>query len=389
LTPAYSIKIVHQILQDLSADLSVLDPFSGTATTTLCAVERGHKALSVEINPFLVWFGKAKVRQYCLHALESAKRIGQTIERTVQARQVEPAPTPPIANVERWWDADHLDYLRLTRAAIEAQSDKETPVRDLLDIAFCRSVIGLSNAAFNHQSVSFKDTGRRKPSSQLSLWDCQEPDGDGRFARDLDFILETARKNPPHSGRVVFGDSRNIAGFVEDQYDILITSPPYPNRMSYIRELRPYMYWLRYLTEARQAGELDWEAIGGTWGIATSRLSDWRPDGRSLLPSYLEDLLDSVVTGGPKSGQLLANYIHKYFEDMWHHFQSITRALRSGAEVHYIVGNSKFYDVLIPVERIYVDMLGAAGFKHAKAQTIRKRNSKKELFEFDVSAIYE
>ena len=27
--------------------------------------------------------------------------------------------------------------------------------------------------------------------------------------------------------------------------------------MSYIRELRPYMYWLGYLTDARQAGQMD------------------------------------------------------------------------------------------------------------------------------------
>ena len=43
--------------------------------------------------------------------------------------------------------------------------------------------------------------------------------------------------------------------------------------MSYIRELRPYMYWLGILENARDTGELDWSAIGGTWGVATSRLA--------------------------------------------------------------------------------------------------------------------
>lgn len=42
------------------------------------------------------------------------------------------------------------------------------------------------------------------------------------------------------------------------------TSPHYPNRISYIRELRPYMYWMKFLGEAREAGEMDWKAIGGT-----------------------------------------------------------------------------------------------------------------------------
>lgn len=37
LTPAYSIKIVDEILNAKPDSSSVLDPFSGTATTPLCA----------------------------------------------------------------------------------------------------------------------------------------------------------------------------------------------------------------------------------------------------------------------------------------------------------------------------------------------------------------
>lgn len=57
--------------------------------------------------------------------------------------------------------------------------------------------------------------------------------------------------------------------------------------MSYIRELRPYMYWLGFLNKAKEAGELDWKAIGGTWGIATSRLSCWERSEDSFRPLIL------------------------------------------------------------------------------------------------------
>ena len=62
------------------------------------------------------------------------------------------------------------------------------------------------------------------------------------------------------------------------------------------------------------------------------------------------------------------------------------RTMRRGAELHYIVGNSKFYDVLVPTERIYSDMLLEAGACSARINPLRKRNSKKELVEFDVVA---
>jgi hypothetical protein len=54
--------------------------------------------------------------------------------------------------------------------------------------------------------------------------------------------------------------------------------------------------------------------------------------------------------------------------------------------VHYVVGNSKFYDVMLPVERIFGSLFAAAGFEDVAIRTLRKRTSKKELFEYVVSA---
>lgn len=58
----------------------------------------------------------------------------------------------------------------------------------------------------------------------------------------------------------------------------------------------------------------------------------------------------------------------------------------SRASVHYVVGNSKFYDWVVPVQDILVDISRTAGLTDAEARVIRKRNSKKEFFEFVVSA---
>lgn len=183
-----------------------------------------------------------------------------------------------------------------------------------------------------------------------------------------------------HTHRV---DSRAIAiPNAAQRYDAVITSPPYVNRMSYIRELRPYMYWLGYLNDAREAGEMDWTAIGGTWGIATSRLNDWIPAPDRDLPDRLAPLLDAIAG----SSRLLSHYVHKYFEDMSRHFSHVYHAVKPGGNVHYIVGNSKFYDILVPAEALYGDLMRQTGFEDIRIEILRKRNSKKELFEFLVSA---
>jgi hypothetical protein len=64
--------------------------------------------------------------------------------------------------------------------------------------------------------------------------------------------------------------------------------------------------------------------------------------------------------------------------------RSVVRSLRPGAEVHYIVGNSKFHSVLVPVEMVYRDMMAHLGFRDLTILPLRKRNSKKELIEYDV-----
>ena len=378
LTPAYSVKIVEQVLSQQQKGISVLDPFSGTATTPLCAATHGHSAISVDINPFLVWFGETKVSDYDEETIARTRLVAVEIGRIVKSKSISPAAPPPIANVNRWWESDKLAYLCTVKAAIALFHAEPSTIQNLLNIAFCRTLIEVSNAAFNHQSMSFKD--KNKDKRQLELW-TDETLGIEPFLENVEAVLHSAELNPVGEARVMLGDSRSL-----EHFDLLITSPPYPNRMSYIRELRPYMYWLGYLKEAREAGELDWQAIGGTWGIATSRLNDWERDRTHYCPDNLLATIEKISRASSKSGPVLAKYVGKYFEDMWLHFKSVRKNMKPGAEVHYIVGNSKFYDCLVPVETAYADMLEKAGFEDTKIEVIRKRNSKKELFEFDVMA---
>jgi hypothetical protein len=183
---------------------------------------------------------------------------------------------------------------------------------------------------------------------------------------------------------VLRGDSRRVHEVVgEERFGTVVTSPPYSNRMSYIRELRPYMYWLGYLTDRKDAGELDWRAIGGTWGAATSRLGTWQPNATVRIPF---PGFDRIVSKIADRQPLLGSYVHRYFEDMAHHAAGIARVVAPGGRIHYVVGNSKFYDVMLPAEEIFAALFEAAGFEDARVTVLRKRTSKRELYEYLVEA---
>ena len=376
LTPAYSVKLVEQVLATATKAHVVLDPFAGTGTTVLAAAERGHVAYGCDINPFLIWLGNVKCRNYTETYLDSVRRRVSALAKRVKKLQKHDHWIPPIFNIERWWHPQTLSALGALRAALveefgEAKEDKND---GLAWVAFARLAVETSAAAFNHVSMSFHDRAVHYEAETLVKL----------YLSVLDFILSSAQTHISGSGQIVYADSRDQVS-LQDRIDTVVTSPPYPNRISYIRELRPYMYWTRFLNEAPEAGEMDWTAIGGTWGIATSRLTTWKTARRDL-PTMLSRTVKAIANSESKNGRLLATYVHKYFSDIHDHLGALRETLVNGARLYYIVGNSSFYGNLVHTEKLYSESLRLLGYADIQASVIRKRNSNKALFEFVVSA---
>lgn len=378
LTPAYSVGLVRQTLAGASPGSKIIDPFSGTGTTGLCAAEMGLEAKLIDINPFLVWFAEAKTHRYAEEVFSVGPDLLKEVLDLASSFPVDAELwQPPIFNIERWWSHSNLDSLRKLRAALDEYPDH--PAIDLLLISFCRTLISVSNAAFNHQSMSFK-----AQHDTLTLWNTENDPVLERFTQEAHHILSTAREWLPGEASVELGDSRTLSTTGDNEFDVLYTSPPYANRMSYIRELRPYMYWLRFIDEPREAGELDWSAIGGTWGMATSKLMSWEPPDSIPLNPTFESIVSGIADLPEKNSALLARYVRKYFHDMWDHFQAAHRILVPGGRAIYIVGNSTFFGRVVPTQEWYSELLRHAGFSKVSVEVLRKRNSKKALFEYAV-----
>lgn len=386
LTPAYSVHLVAELLDVHATPASrVLDPFCGTGTTALVCAERGIACDTTDINPFLLWLARAKTRTYTPADLVGLARGAAEVAQAMCA--TDEAWAPPLHQIEKWWDEATLRTLARAMAAIRAlEAGKRASVAaaDLLRVAFCRTMIERANVSFGHQSMSFK-----KPvASTRSRW---PEDGQGvveAWRRAVALIAGGAASRVAKRPRPILCDARALPNELEpDRYDCVVTSPPYPNRMSYIRELRPYMYWLGYLGDGRAAGELDWQAIGGTWGCATSNVARWQPEVPTEIPHRgFPALLKRIAGQGAKHSGLLSRYVHKYFHDMVAHVAGLFAVVAPGGTIHYVVGNSKFYDAMLPVERIFASLFAAAGFDETNVRVIRKRTSKKELYEFVVSA---
>lgn len=73
---------------------------------------------------------------------------------------------------------------------------------------------------------------------------------------------------------------------------------------------------------------------------------------------------------------------------MQRHISSLKRVLNGGARIHYIVGNSSFYGIVVPVEQILARMFRVHGFEFVRVSCLRKRNCKRELYEYEITGTY-
>src|SRR5713101_6264949 len=198
-------------------------------------------------------------------------------------------------------------------------------------------MIETSHVSFGHQSMSFKKQSHVQQETLLRAASFSDAPATVRvrfLAAVEELAGSLAKEQPIAPAQVFLGDSRDLEKVLPERgYTAVVTSPPYPNRMSYIRELRPYMYWLGYLSDGRAAGELDWKAIGGTWGCATSMLNTWTPNGHAGIPF---PHFDHIIRDIGKGHALLGRYVHKYFEDIKGHMGGLRQVLAPGAHCHYI-----------------------------------------------------
>src|SRR5688572_5070589 len=156
LTPAYSVRLVQQLLASGKVQPPFLDPFCGTGTTLLSCTEHGLDCDTTDINPFLIWLARSKVAAYSPRARAEARAGLARLCRAARRAQPLQAWAPPIHRIERWWSPSTLAALSRAFAVLTSLRESSSrPALDLLRVAFCRVLIQSSSAHFGHQSMSF------------------------------------------------------------------------------------------------------------------------------------------------------------------------------------------------------------------------------------------
>lgn len=387
LTAAYAPALVRRILTQFDDERGinrVLDPFSGTGTTLLESKKQGYNTIGVEYNP--VYQEVATAKTTWLRDTDQLELLSEDLFE--QAHELKQAwegveidnfeeefniHIPHIYNRERWWHNEILRDLLAVREAIYKLNLNED-YRQFFRTGILGILIEVSNATYSHVSLSYMD--EPPDPEDIDVFATFEKQI-SEMIDDLDEVLEI---DNPGEVEVRRGDSTNIENHVEEnEVDTIITSPPYPNRYSYMRETRPHMFFFDMVDDAGEVGDMALESIGGTWGRATSQLEDAEIDPVNEL---VDSLVSDIAAEIGEEDVRMENYVLKYFNKIERHLQGVDQVVANeGGKIAYTVGNSKLKDVVVPTDEVLAEMFLNHGFPNVKITRERQRNSKKELYE--------
>jgi len=216
----------------------VLDPFAGSGTTLVQALESGYDATGSDIAAFNALLMRVKTARYNLFTLERELRDAS---RRLGELDLEPEPVRAPPYVRRWF---------APRAAVELIGFRSLVTdyehQDVLRVVLARAA--RSARRTTHFDLDFPRAPQRDP-----YWchkhkrECKPVDRAAHFLRR--YALDTVARvklfarvrAKGRSASVLHGDARTLD--LGGPYDGVLTSPPYPGLIDYHEQLR-YAYEL-------------------------------------------------------------------------------------------------------------------------------------------------
>lgn len=385
LTPSFGPDLVEDILLRLgcSASSKILDPFSGAGTTLTHCQLNGLEAYGYEINPFLHSVCATSLF-WQLDLTELRSRASEIQDRYNELLLISPANvsdigilTPAIHNPLRWWRPDVLRELLILKHSISTVNAPDSAEWRFFRLALASALVpDLTNVTLGKLQLHFIDRSRERI------------DVIGTFLGKVGIMLEDLQLvQAAHlsTTATVFQWDATLPNenLAERQIDYVVTSPPYPNRYSYVWNTRPHLYFFDFMSIAGDASQLDLRSIGGTWGTATSVLARGVVEPESAVIG--ENIRKTVADIREHDG-VMANYVLKYFNMLARHIAAMEPSLAENAQVAYVVGCSRIKGVFVETDVLLAEIFKNAGYDITSIERIRKRNSGKDLHEAIVFA---
>ena len=351
-------------------DVRVFDPFAGSGTTLIAAEQCGVESWGIDPHPFVARVAQAKLA----YRSSPSEYLKQAKKALASARSLSPSLEPYVPLIRKCYLNEALEQLDCLRRAIESLNDDSEHARlvwlTLASVLRKTSHVGTAN-------WQYLLPNRRKTRVQEPFVAFEE------MMRTMHEDMSSADGLSGPRATFTLDDARVCETVPTDGFNLVVTSPPYPNNYDYADATR---LELTFFGEIKGWGDLQVNIRQHLLRSCTQHVPDRAVDLASVLARpeldpirdelqlVCEELGEVRLTRGGK--KTYHNMIGCYFLDLAQAWLALRRVCSSPSKVCFVVGDSAPYGVYVPAIEWLGRLATAAGFESCHFEKIRDRNTK-------------
>jgi hypothetical protein len=347
----------------------VYDPFGGSGTTCLAAGLESIPSAYAELNPLMRFVTEVKTnglanlaadrrRTRTLVADYLARLSGQDICNYAKKIDLS-AYHAAFPNRDFFVEADLRELLACLHFAQESAG--EAPhVADMLKLAVVANAVKSSN-------MTRRADLRRRRDDEYKTRVVNVPRFVEETVRRMMLDVETFEGTLAPTKCIGF-DAKSKYVEHEGQFDCVLTSPPYLNGTNYFRNTKIELWLLGLIETEHGIRSFNKQAVAG--GIDNVRTAS------AELRSFdeVERVAAQIEEGD--GDKRIPNLVRQYFSDMHQVFESVRALLARNGRFVLDIGDSKFYGVHVPTDKLLTVAAKSAGLHLLSSTVIARRHSR-------------
>jgi hypothetical protein len=341
---AYSAQLLPRLFKDADYEphgrLAVLDPYSGSGTSVLSALDFGRevgvqvRALGIEFNPLIKTIASAKVGaalrgsalattiRYMMPSLEADYRC--TLRRPCDLETAS-----PTLNNRAYFPPEHVRALRAL--AISAEKIPDHDARAVLQACVATAVEPAGRLRRDGRALRY--TPDRLP---VHPWESFT----AALARCLEDIGERKPARRGTRATIALGDGRRPDLLAAPrQFDWILFSPPYPNNIDYTEVYKTEAWALGMYQDA---DDMRRQRLGTVRSHPSLKFPDEYYYEASTISATIDEVLDPLLRCVPNDRYRIGRWqvIRGFADDMFRTLEAARRLVKNGGHLVYVVGNS-------------------------------------------------
>lgn len=355
--------------------LHVLDPFSGSGTTPLTALQNNCDSTGIEVNPFMSFVGAAKSKPKQKSHDVLLKEITWLMHQ--KPFEIE----SPLENISSFSPSGGRNKWLFNSSVIRGYEALKTHIskiedNELYQLALFSSVMQCCNAKKDGKCLRYKKNWDTFGYSSKELRNL--------FYTNCVQILNDLNIVPLIDGDRTFleGDTRLLLSKVHARsVDLIVFSPPYLNSFDYSDIYRPELFLGDFVCNNAELRTIRKKTlrshVQNKITVCDKPQSTWA----NMVADQVRDQKRNLWN------QDIPDMINAYFYDMEKVFAETYRVARKGCQMWFVVATSAYSGIEIPVDLILADIAVKKGWNLNNVNALRKLRTSSQCSSDDIRKI--